>query len=57
MLLPLVISTSYAFMLPVATPTNAVVFSTNYLTIKDLVIILFYLYIALILQFENLIYF
>jgi solute carrier family 13 (sodium-dependent dicarboxylate transporter), member 2/3/5 len=34
--LPLTISTSYAFMLPVATPTNAVVFGTGYITIKDL---------------------
>lgn len=37
LLLPLTVSTSYSFMLPIATPTNAIVFGTEHLTIIDMV--------------------
>jgi solute carrier family 13 (sodium-dependent dicarboxylate transporter), member 2/3/5 len=36
--MPLTVSTSYAFMLPVSTPPNAIIYGTGYLTIADLVI-------------------
>lgn len=38
LLLPLTITVSLAFLLPVATPTNAVVFASGYIRIKDMVI-------------------
>ena len=38
MLLPLIVSVSLAFMLPVATPTNALVFANGYVKMKDMVL-------------------
>ena len=37
MLVPITLACSYAFMLPIATPTNAIVYSSKVLEIKDLV--------------------
>ena len=36
-MLPLIISVSFALMLPVATPTNAIIFSHGHIKIKDMV--------------------
>jgi sodium-dependent dicarboxylate transporter 2/3/5 len=36
LMLPAVLSASCAFMLPIATPPNAVVFSSNYITTADM---------------------
>ena len=38
LLVPLTIGSSYAFMLPVSTPPNAIIFGSGYLKIQDLVI-------------------
>nr|KAG5709645.1 hypothetical protein BaRGS_001695 [Batillaria attramentaria] len=37
LLLPATIATSYAFMLPVSNPPNAIVFATNHLTVTDMI--------------------
>ena len=38
LLIPLTISVSLAFLLPIASPTNAVVFASGYLKTKDMII-------------------
>lgn len=37
-LFPLILTINLAFMLPVATPTNAIVFSNGYVKMRDMVI-------------------
>jgi len=37
LLIPMILTVSLAFMLPIATPNNAIVFSTGYLTVIDMI--------------------
>lgn len=37
-LIPMTVCVSYAFMFPVATPPNAIVFGSGYLKIKDMIV-------------------
>ena len=44
LMFPAAIATSFAFMLPVATGPNAVVFSYGYVKVVDMVMLLFYIF-------------
>ena len=41
LLMPLAISVGYGVILPVASPSNAILYTSGYLTIKDMVILKF----------------
>ncbi|XP_025086038.1 solute carrier family 13 member 2-like isoform X1 [Pomacea canaliculata] len=49
LLFPCTIATSFAFMLPVATPPNTLVFSTGHLEVKDMVVAGFFVNILCVL--------
>jgi len=49
LMLPLIISVSFALMLPVATPTNAIIFAHGHIKIRDMVNF-FFLFIVLELK-------
>lgn len=47
LLLPLILSVSLAFMLPVATPNNALIFANGSVKMKDMVIKMLFLHTSI----------
>ncbi len=44
LLIPTVLSINLSFMLPIATPTNSIIFASGYVKIKDMVYLLRYFF-------------